>query len=91
MEYLHEVIAWKSIQQQGALWSVPCKTTRFAVQKYYIKNEIFKLPVKKEWRDETYEERVARVTIELAARLRRLKRRAKRQARCNLQEVSTGG
>ena len=61
--------------------------TRFTMQRYYIKNEILKLPVKKAWQDETYEERVARVTIEMYAIFRRLKRRAKRFARRELQTV----
>jgi len=65
------------------------------MQRYYIKNEILKLPVKKAWADETYEEKVARVTVEMRARFRRLKRRARRKCRnsalVKLQEVKLEG
>lgn len=49
-------------------------------EKYYIRNDIIKLP-DNTWEEESFDERVARVTVELRAKYRRLKRRGRRKER----------
>lgn len=49
-------------------------------EKYYIRNDIIKLP-DNTWEEESFDERVARVTAEFTARYHRLKRRGRRKER----------